>query len=94
MKRSNLETGGHGSSAVVQFLVSRSMWKLVDTWTGAAMIVAAVVHLSMRWAWLVKVTLGAARTAVSWAGLGTATEQQGGLPLPRSEANLPAAPPR
>jgi hypothetical protein len=86
--------GGHGSGAVVQFLVSRSVWKQVHTWTGVAMIVAAVVHLSMRWTWLVKVAPGAARTAVRWAGLGTATEWPVAPPRRRSEANLPAAPMR
>lgn len=56
--------GGQGSSRAVQFLFSRSTWDLVHTWTGVLMIIAAAVHLTMRWKWVARVTPGVTRTLV------------------------------
>jgi hypothetical protein len=57
--------GGQGSSRAVQFLFSRSTWDLVHTWTGVLMIIAAVVHLAMRWKWVARVTPSATRALVT-----------------------------
>jgi hypothetical protein len=54
--------GGHGSGQVTQFLFSRSTWDLIHTWTGVLMIVAAIVHLAMRWKWVARVTPNVARS--------------------------------
>jgi hypothetical protein len=57
--------GGQGSSKTVQFLFARSTWDLVHTWTGILMIIAALVHLAMRWKWVARVTPSVARTFVA-----------------------------
>jgi hypothetical protein len=54
--------GGQGSTKFVQFLFSRSTWDLVHTWTGILMIIAAILHLAMRWKWVARVTPSVART--------------------------------
>jgi hypothetical protein len=57
--------GGQGSNRAVQFLFARSTWDLVHTWTGVSMIIAAGVHLAMRWKWVARVTPGVARKLVA-----------------------------
>jgi hypothetical protein len=58
--------GGQGSGRTAQFLFARSTWDLIHTWTGVLMIIAAVVHLAMRWKWVARVSSGMARTLVPW----------------------------
>jgi hypothetical protein len=36
--------------------IHNTTWDLIHTWSGNAMIVAAVVHLWIHWRWVVKVT--------------------------------------
>ena len=38
------------------FLFSRTTWDLIHTWSGVVFIGAAVVHFSIHWGWVVKVT--------------------------------------
>jgi Domain of unknown function (DUF4405) len=59
---------GQGSNRAVQFLFGRSMWDLVHTWTGVLMIIAAAVHLTMRWRWVARVTPSVTRTLVTRRG--------------------------
>ena len=37
-------------------LFSRTTWDLIHTWSGVAMIVAAVIHFAIHWRWVTKVT--------------------------------------
>jgi hypothetical protein len=39
------------------FLVSRTTWDLIHTWSGVVLIVAAVVHFAIHWRWVKNVTL-------------------------------------
>jgi hypothetical protein len=50
--------GGHGSGSATQFLFARNTWDLIHTWSGVLMIVAAMLHLTMRWKWVARVTPG------------------------------------
>lgn len=52
--------GGRNPMYGVTILFSRHTWDAVHTWTGVAMIVAAVVHLAVHWTW---VKMMARRTA-------------------------------
>jgi hypothetical protein len=56
--------GGHGAGQTAVFVFSRSTWDLIHTWTGIVMIIAGVVHLGMRWKWVVRVTPSVVRTAL------------------------------
>lgn len=38
------------------FLFSRTTWDLIHTWSGVALIVAAVIHLAIHWRWVKNVT--------------------------------------
>ncbi|MEJ5198115.1 MAG: DUF4405 domain-containing protein [Anaerolineae bacterium] len=38
------------------FIFSRTQWDLIHTWSGVAMIVAAVIHFAIHWRWVTKVT--------------------------------------
>jgi preprotein translocase subunit SecY len=53
-------TGGlHGDSTALSqpaLLFSRTTWDLIHTWSGIAMIAAAVVHLAIHWRWVKNVT--------------------------------------
>ena len=60
--------GEQGAGKTVQFLFGRSTWDLVHTWTGILMIVAAIVHLAMRWKWVARVTPNVARTVAGRRG--------------------------
>ena len=37
-------------------LVSRLTWDLIHTWSGVALILAALVHVAIHWRWITKVT--------------------------------------
>jgi hypothetical protein len=55
--------GGRNPLYNVQILFSRQSWDVIHTWTGVAMIVAALIHFVIHWSW---VTNMSRRT---WAGL-------------------------
>lgn len=38
------------------FIFSRTTWDLIHTWSGVAMIAAAVIHFAIHWNWVTKVT--------------------------------------
>jgi cytochrome b subunit of formate dehydrogenase len=38
------------------FIFTRTTWDLIHTWSGVALIAAAIVHLAIHWNWVVKVT--------------------------------------
>jgi len=49
--------GSHGASALTpDILFSRAVWDLIHTWAGVVMILAAVIHFSIHWNWIFKVT--------------------------------------
>jgi Domain of unknown function (DUF4405) len=50
--------GGQGAGRTAQFLVSRSTWDLVHTWTGVFMLIVGALHLWMRRKWVARVTAG------------------------------------
>ncbi len=45
--------GGRNPLYNVQILFSRHTWDDVHTWSGIAMIVAAIIHLATHWSWVV-----------------------------------------
>jgi preprotein translocase subunit SecY len=47
---------GGGRAADPLFIFSRTTWDLIHTWSGVAMIAAAVVHFAIHWNWVTKVT--------------------------------------
>jgi preprotein translocase subunit SecY len=47
---------GGGRAADPFFIFSRTTWDLIHTWSGVAMIVAAVIHFAIHWNWVTKVT--------------------------------------
>ncbi len=53
-------TGGFqgGQNAIWDpgFLVSRTTWDLIHTWSALTMTAAAVIHLAIHWRWVTKVT--------------------------------------
>ncbi len=48
--------GGQNPAYDPGFLFSRTTWDLIHTWSGVAMIVAAVVHFAIHWRWVKNVT--------------------------------------
>jgi cytochrome b subunit of formate dehydrogenase len=48
--------GGRNLSWDPNFLFSRVTWDLIHSWSGIAMIVAAVVHFVIHWRWVKNVT--------------------------------------
>jgi hypothetical protein len=47
------------------FLFTRLTWDLIHTWSGAALIVAALAHVAIHWLWLKKVTAKVARVTAA-----------------------------
>jgi preprotein translocase subunit SecY len=45
-----------GWAADPGFLFSRTTWDLIHTWSGVAMIIAAVIHFVIHWTWVTKVS--------------------------------------
>jgi cytochrome b subunit of formate dehydrogenase len=39
-----------------QFLFTRTTWDMIHTWASVALIVAAVLHFTIHWNWVTKVT--------------------------------------
>jgi hypothetical protein len=48
--------GGQNLAWDPGFLFARTTWDLIHTWSGVAMIVAAVLHFSIHWRWVKNVT--------------------------------------
>jgi cytochrome b subunit of formate dehydrogenase len=48
--------GSHGVNATTGFLFANTTWDMLHTWSGVAMIVAAVIHFAIHWRWVVNVT--------------------------------------
>jgi cytochrome b subunit of formate dehydrogenase len=48
--------GGRNPMYGVQILFDRHMWDDLHTWTGVAMIVAAVIHFAIHWRWVKTMT--------------------------------------
>ena len=48
--------GGQNPAWDPGFLFSRTTWDLIHTWSGAALIIAAVIHLAIHWRWVMNVT--------------------------------------
>jgi hypothetical protein len=49
-------SGGRRGVANPEFLFSRATWDLIHTWSGIVLVDAVVVHFSIHWGWVVKVT--------------------------------------
>jgi len=47
--------GGRGA-ADPMILFARATWDLIHTWSGVALIAAAIVHFAIHWKWVTKVT--------------------------------------
>jgi len=47
---------GSGGAVDPLFIFSRTTWDLIHTWSGVAMIIAAVIHFAIHWTWVTKVT--------------------------------------
>ena len=47
---------GGGRAVDPRFIFSRTTWDLIHTWSGVAMIVAAIIHFAIHWKWVTKVT--------------------------------------
>jgi preprotein translocase subunit SecY len=48
---------GGGRAADPLILFSRTTWDMIHTWSGVAMIIAAIVHFAIHWNWVTKVTV-------------------------------------
>jgi hypothetical protein len=48
--------GEHGSSSTALLLFTRSTWDLIHTWSGVIFSLAAILHFSIHWKWVTKVT--------------------------------------
>jgi cytochrome b subunit of formate dehydrogenase len=48
--------GGNNPGWDPGFLLSRTTWDLIHTWSGVALIVAAVIHFAIHWRWVKNVT--------------------------------------
>jgi hypothetical protein len=44
--------GGRNPFYGITFLFERETWDLLHTWTGVAMIAAALIHLVLHWSWI------------------------------------------
>ncbi len=47
---------GSGWTANAGFIFTRTTWDLIHTWSGVALISAAVIHFAIHWRWVTKVT--------------------------------------
>lgn len=48
--------GGRNPMVNVQILFTRHAWDEYHTWSGVAMIVAAIIHLAIHWPWVTSMT--------------------------------------
>ena len=44
--------GGRNPAVAFSLLFSRQTWDFLHTWSGAAMIAAAVIHIAIHWQWI------------------------------------------
>jgi cytochrome b subunit of formate dehydrogenase len=49
--------GGRNPGWDAGFLLSRTTWDLIHTWSGVVLIAAAVVHFAIHWRWVKNVTV-------------------------------------
>jgi hypothetical protein len=75
--------GGSNPGWDPYFLLSRTTWDLIHTWSGVVMIAAAVVHFAIHWRWVKNVT---ARFF-----LYLLPQAEAGIQPKRGEASLPNA---
>jgi preprotein translocase subunit SecY len=54
--------GGHNPGWDAAFLFSRTTWDLIHTWAGVTLVSAAVIHFTLHWGWVSKVTGRLARS--------------------------------
>jgi drug/metabolite transporter (DMT)-like permease len=47
---------GGGRAADPLFIFNQTTWDLIHTWSGVAMISAAIIHFAIHWHWVTKVT--------------------------------------
>jgi hypothetical protein len=47
---------GSGRAVDPLFIFTRTTWDLIHTWSGVALITAAVIHFAIHWNWVTKVT--------------------------------------
>ncbi len=47
---------GSGRAADPLFMFTRTTWDLIHTWSGVALIAAAIIHFAIHWNWVTKVT--------------------------------------
>lgn len=57
--------GGTVSGWDPGFLFSRQTWDLIHTWSGVAMILAALLHVAIHWLWITKVTAKVGRVTAA-----------------------------
>lgn len=48
--------GAHGSTPSTAILFTHSTWDLIHTWSGVIFSLAAILHFSIHWKWVTKVT--------------------------------------
>jgi hypothetical protein len=48
--------GGSNSGWDPGFLLSRTTWDLIHTWSGAILVIAAVIHFAIHWRWVENIT--------------------------------------
>jgi hypothetical protein len=47
---------GGGRAVDPLFIFTRTTWDLIHTWSGVALIAAAIIHFAIHWNWVTKVT--------------------------------------
>jgi hypothetical protein len=47
---------GGGRTVDPLFIFTRTTWDLIHTWSGVALIAAAIIHVAIHWNWVTKVT--------------------------------------
>jgi cytochrome b subunit of formate dehydrogenase len=46
----------NGGSTAQTILFSRYAWDMLHTWSGIIMTIAAILHISLHWKWIVNIT--------------------------------------
>jgi len=47
---------GRSLEVVDGFLLSKTTWDIIHTWSGVVMLIAVILHLYIHWKWIIKVT--------------------------------------
>jgi len=58
---------GRSVEVVDGFLLSKTTWDIIHTWSGVVMLIAAILHFYIHWKWIIKVTgrvIGKKKTAM------------------------------